>query len=127
MAAVFRSRWLSDFGPTLTTAARLREKLLHLRAVNDDMLADQITGGQAAPSDQITLAIDELAMLALGVPFGRPAPSRTDAAALVDRLEQVAAALQTGGGLSPGIRGPVLLPGYPRTRAATELLTSALH
>jgi uncharacterized membrane protein YccC len=127
VAEVFRSRWLSDSGTTLTTAARLREKLLHLRAVNDDMLADQITGGRAALHDQVTLAIDELAMLALGVPFDRPAPSRTAAAALVGRLEQAAVALHTGGDLSPGIRGPVLLPGYPRTRAATELLTSALH
>jgi hypothetical protein len=51
------------------------------------MLADQISGSSATRLDQVTLAIDELAMLALGMPFGRTRPARPAAEALVRRLE----------------------------------------
>jgi hypothetical protein len=45
----------------------LRDWLIRLRAVSDDALADEIT--RRSPADQVTLATEELAMLALGVPF----------------------------------------------------------
>lgn len=66
-------------------------------------------------------------MLALGVPFDRPAPRHADAAALVSRLEQLASVLDGGSQLTHGTSRSLSLPGYPRTQAATELLTSALR
>jgi hypothetical protein len=71
------------------------------------------------------MAVDELAMLALGVPFGRPPPPGPDAAALVERREDLAAVLQ-GGPPAPGLPRVIPLPAYPRTRAAVELLASAV-
>jgi hypothetical protein len=42
----------------------LQEQLLNLRTITEDMLADQIVGSSPTRLDQVTLAIDELAMLA---------------------------------------------------------------
>jgi hypothetical protein len=105
---------------------------VHLRLVSEDALADHLPGGQAtrqaeqARQNQVTLAVDELAMLALGVPAGRPAPPRAEAAALVARLDQLAAAVEGGLPAPASARGPLALAGYPRTRSAAELLAASL-
>ena len=99
-AAVFAARWPahrdsaagSDPAPsgeaapgTAEARHRLRDSLTRLRAVSDDALADELT--RRSRRDQVTLAAEELAMLALGVPFDRPAPPPSAARALsaVDR------------------------------------------
>jgi uncharacterized membrane protein YccC len=161
-AAVFSRRWLAPPGdahrpapipsgrpvdpagsvPVMTTSPlhvapgmlqarrRLRDSLTRLRAVSDDALADEIT--RRSSRDQVTLATEELAMLALGVPFERSAPAPSAARALVDRLGLLADAVESGGRTGPPSAavaaadpGPAL-PGYPRTVAAVELLESAL-
>ena len=106
---------------------RVRDSLTRLRAVSDDALADEIT--RRSPTDQVTLATEELAMLALGVPFDRPAPPPSAARALLDRLDRLADAVESPGapGSDSAAGGTRLdLPGYPRTRAAVELLESAI-
>jgi hypothetical protein len=121
----FRSRWLGAQTGRERVQRGLQEKLLDLRTITGDVRADQITGAPATRQDQVTLAVDELAMLALGMPFGRPRPDRTAAEALTGRLERLAAALQSALPPSDAHR-PVELPGYPRTQAATELLACAI-
>jgi hypothetical protein len=64
-------------------------------------------------------------VLALGQPFGRPAPPPQAAGALIAQLDRLAAVLS--GGDPAGSPPPLAdLPGYPRTMAATEMLTSAV-
>ncbi|HEX4291197.1 MAG TPA: hypothetical protein VH021_19890, partial [Trebonia sp.] len=149
-AAVFQRRWLTtpdgvsdpaglpaaapgpaQVAPGMVQARRgLRDWLIRLRAVSDDALADEIT--HRSPTDQVTLATEELAMLALGVPFERPAPPPSAGQALLDRLDRLADAVESPG--TSGTSGPdgaavrtrLDLPGYPRTRAAVELLESAI-
>jgi hypothetical protein len=132
-AAVFAVRWLGPAGSELEPARRLLEEdLVRLRTLTDDAVADAVLGARETQAEQVTLAVDELAMLALGMPYGRPLPSRAGAEALVDRLDRVAAALQADPGYGPRLglasrSGPALdLPGYPRTQAAAELLASAV-
>jgi uncharacterized membrane protein YccC len=125
-AEVFRIRWLSQppAGPE-PAQRRLAEDLLRLQTLTADALADRLPGTAAAHPGQAELAIEELALLALGVPFGRPRPPRPEAAELVSRLEQLAGML-AGGPRPDGLDAPLQLTGYPRTRSATELLASAL-
>jgi uncharacterized membrane protein YccC len=137
-AEVFRIRWLSDPpadpGPA---QERLTQRLLRLRNLTMDARADRIPGTAVAHPGQTELAVEELAMLALGVPFGRPRPPRPEAEALVGRLGELAGRVTggvagepvgelAGGAGSGGADGSLQLAGYPRTRAATELLASAL-
>lgn len=142
-AAVFAGRWLTtpapsglapagapgpgQLAPGMLQARRgLRDSLIRLRAVSDDALADEITRRSAA--DQVTLATEELAMLALGVPFERPPPPPSAARAVLDRLDRLADAVESRGAPGAGGAGErrLNLPGYPRTRAAVELLESAI-
>jgi uncharacterized membrane protein YccC len=133
-AEVFRIRWLSDPpadpGPA---QEQLTQRLLRLRNLTMDARADRIPGTAMAHPGQIELAVEELAMLALGVPFDRPRPPRPEADALVRKLKELAGRLTgapagtpAGGPGSMAADGPLQLAGYPRTRAATELLASAL-
>ena len=124
VADVFRSRWLADQTGLKAARRRLREKLLNLRIMSEDMHADRIISAPVNRAEQVTMAIDELAMLALGTPFGRTRPSRPTAEALVRYLEQTARTLQSGS--PPDAYRAMELPGYPRTQAATELLASAI-
>lgn len=105
VASVFRSRWLSDQIGLERAQRQLQEQLLNLRTITEDMLADQIAGSSATRLDQVTLAIYELAMLALGMPFGRPRPARPAAEALVRRLEQLVRWPQTFTGSGRAGRG----------------------
>jgi len=125
IASVFRSRWLDDQTGLERAQRQLQEQLLNLRTITEDMLADQVAGSPVTRLDQVTVAIDELAMLALGLPFGRVRPARPAAEALVRRLEQLAGAVENRMP-PPDPYRQVELPGYPRTQAATELLTSAI-
>jgi uncharacterized membrane protein YccC len=127
VAALYRSRWLGAgrVADLQAPQRRLQERLLHLQAISEDARADQIIGAPPAREEQVTLAIDELAILALGVPFGRPRPPQPDAEALVGRLDQFAAALQNGSPPAAAEHG-IELPGYPRTQAAAHLLASAI-
>jgi len=118
-AEVFRSRWLH--GELAPARRRLQERVLDLHNVADDALADHVRRGATSGRDQITVAIDQLAMLALSVPFERPHPPRDSAETLVAQLEKLADALHSGP--LPAPMAPV--PGYPRTTAAAELLRSA--
>ncbi len=126
VARVYRSRWLSEQAGLERAQRQLQEQLLKLRTITEDILADHVAGATAAGPDQVTLAVDELAMLALGLPFGRTRPARPAAEALVGRLEQLAVAVDNGMP-PPDAPRPVELPGYPRTQAATDLLASALR
>jgi uncharacterized membrane protein YccC len=126
VAVVFRCRWLGEAPAGLEQARRrLQEQLAQLRTIADDAAADQVMRAPAQCGAQVTLAIDELAVLALGVPYGRPPPRRRDATALVERLEDLAAALE-GGRPPPDTSAGLELPAYPRTRAAANLLASAI-
>jgi uncharacterized membrane protein YccC len=121
----FGGRWLGD-GPSLERVQRrLQTELLNLRAVHRDVLADRV-GATPASADHVTPVIDELAVLALGVPFDRPGPARADGEALVRRLGQLADALQTQTS-PPDIGEPITLRGYPRTAAAVNLLGSVIQ
>jgi uncharacterized membrane protein YccC len=128
VTALYPSRWLGAgrVADLQAPQRRLQERLLHLQAISEDARADQIIGAPPARQEQVTLAIDELAILALGVPFGRSRPPQPDVEALVGRLGQFAAALQNG---SPPPRADhgIKLPGYPRTQAAAHLLASAIR
>jgi uncharacterized membrane protein YccC len=121
----FRSRWLGD-GPGLgQVQRRLQAELLSLRAVRRDTLADHVAATPGS-ADYVTPVIDELAILALGIPFDRPVPPRPDAEALLRRLDELTGALQTRTP-PPDDDEPVTLPGYPRTEAAVNLLGSVIE
>ena len=122
VAATFRSRWLSD-GHGLRPAQRcLQTELLNLRAVYRDTVADQVTAATGG-AGYVTPVVDELAVLALGIPFERPDPARPAAEALIRRLDQLTDALAARKAPQEGGE-PVSLPGYPRTEAAVNLLTA---
>lgn len=119
VADAFSSRWLD--APRLGPARhRLQGELLNLRAISQDTLADHVIGSPA-PADHVTPVIDELAVLALGIPFDRPRPLPPAATALVRHLENLAAILETGTA-TPQDGNPPVLPAYPRTQAAASLL-----
>ncbi|KAA9157456.1 hypothetical protein FPZ12_025120 [Amycolatopsis acidicola] len=121
VAEVFRGRWLDGDEAELRENRRLlREQVLDLHNIAEDARADRVRGRD---TDRITLAVDELAMLALGVPFGRPHPAREQGERLVNGLRSLADAL--GRGTAPGERPPPI-PGYPRVSAASELLATSL-
>jgi uncharacterized membrane protein YccC len=126
-ADVFRARWLGPASGDLASARRrLEEDLLRMRTLTDDARADALFGPRDTSAEQVTLAVDELAMLALGIPFGRPRPPRDRAAALITRLDELAAALGNG---EPAPDNPVIaldLPQHPRTVAAAQLLAAAM-
>jgi uncharacterized membrane protein YccC len=128
-ADVFRARWAGGRETELRPALRrLEERLLSMRTLTDDAVADAVLGPRETRAEQISLAIDELAVLGLGIPFGRPPPAPEQASALVGRLDQLARTLAEGSapGEAQAKAGPVDLPAYPRTRAATELLAAAI-
>jgi uncharacterized membrane protein YccC len=82
-------------------------------------------GARRRRPGQVALAVDQLGMLALGLPFGRVQPPQADAEAVVARLDELAGAIESG---TPLRRQPrtLPLPGYPRLRAATGLLAAGL-
>ena len=125
VADVFRLRWIGDPMHSGPVARRhLAECLLVLQTLADDLRADDLVGSRSALTEGITVPVEELAMLALGVPYDRDGPAPAHATALTELLDRLADSVMDGSGLAPGAVPD--LPGYPRTRAATELLVSAL-
>jgi uncharacterized membrane protein YccC len=120
---LYRARWL-----TQTSSHSLRREVhrrwVELHNVNQDVLADQVRGG-SEQRDEVTPALDELAILSLGVPFGRPLPPRAEAEALLLEFDRIADDLQDGK-VPQAAPEPLVLPGYPRTSAAARLLASAV-
>jgi hypothetical protein len=97
---------------------------VELHNVNQDVLADQVRGS-SEQRDEVTPALDELAILSLGVPFGRPLPPRAEAEALLREFDRIADDLRDGK-VPQAAPEPLVLPGYPRTSAAAQLLASAV-
>jgi uncharacterized membrane protein YccC len=108
---------------------RLQSDLVTLRAVHTDALADDRT---ASPDTDlrwpVTVAVEELAFLALSLPRQRPAPDADLARTFRNSLEELSAAVdgagQNGGAATPACAPQ--LPGYPRTSAALGTLASAV-
>lgn len=126
-ADVFRARWLGPAAGDLVPARRrLEEDLLRMHTLTDDAMADAVFGSRDTSAEQVTLAVDELAMLALGIPFGRPRPHGDEAAALITRLDELTAALRNGASPPDSPAIALHLPGYPRTVAAAQLLAAAM-
>lgn len=120
---LYRARWL-----TQTSSQSLRREVhrrwVELHNVNQDVLADQVRGS-SEQRDEVTPALDELAILSLGVPFGRPLPPRAEAEALLREFDRIADDLRDGK-VPQATLEPLVLPGYPRTSAAAQLLASAV-
>ena len=86
------------------------------------MLADRIGGTLETRPDQVTLAIDQPAELALGIPSGLARPAGPTAEALIERLEENwprPSKWQFYWAAPPGGTAP----DYPRIQAATERFT----
>ncbi|MFI5614381.1 FUSC family protein [Amycolatopsis sp. NPDC051903] len=122
-AQVFRRRWL-DAGDAEEPRGRLRETVLDLRSVAEDARADRLPDRRAERADRVTYAAGELALLALAIPYDRPAPPRERAQAFLCGLDRFAEALEQGVPASVTDHGPI--PGYPRLSAANHLLVTAL-
>jgi uncharacterized membrane protein YccC len=104
---------------------RLQGDLDALRAVHADAMAD--AGPSSRPSGArwpISIAVEELSVLALSWPRHRPAPGPADARAFLRHLDELAAAVV--GGDPPG-PAPATLPGHPRTLAAAGALAAAVQ
>jgi uncharacterized membrane protein YccC len=103
---------------------RLQRDLVALRAVHAEALAD--TWPSVLDADRrwpVTIAVDELAVLALSWPPDRQRPSadqRKDTSHYLDKL----AATISADGPPPGT--PPSLPGHPRTTAALAALAVAV-
>jgi uncharacterized membrane protein YccC len=106
---------------------RLQSDLVTLRAVHTDALGDDRS---ASPDTDlrwpVTVAVEELAFLALSLPRHRPAPDPDLARTFRRSLEELCDAVD-GGAPAPAIVAPQLA-GYPRTSAAlTTLATAVAH
>ncbi|MCW2640018.1 MAG: hypothetical protein JWP76_2324 [Dactylosporangium sp.] len=106
---------------------RLQSDLVTLRAVHTDALADDRS---ASPDTDlrwpVTVAVEELAFLALSLPRYRPAPDPDLARTFRHSLEELSAAVD-GDAPALAVVAPQLA-GYPRTSAAlTALATAVAH
>ncbi|MEV0074086.1 MULTISPECIES: FUSC family protein [unclassified Amycolatopsis] len=122
-ADVFRRRWL-DFGDTEEPRRRLRETVLDLRSVAEDARADRLPDRRAERADQVTYAVDELALLAFAIPYDRPTPPAEAAEAFLRGLDRFADALERG--TLTHDAEPTPIRGYPRISAANHLLSNIL-
>lgn len=139
IAAVLRARWIGDgrmrFDSSLDHSAgrrpelvaaqhRLQERLLSLRTLAEDATADRVLTAGSKHDAAVTLAVEDLADLALSIPDNRPLPAVEQADALLAQLDSIASSLE-GRSEPPGPPSEPL-DGYPRTLAATRVLSSAL-
>ncbi|MGC9671351.1 FUSC family protein [Planosporangium sp. 12N6] len=104
---------------------QLQTHLVTLRAIHTDALADDRS---ATPDTDlrwpVTVAIEELAFLALSLPRSRPVPPAGLARTFRDGLGRISVAVD---GYTPAPAGaPPKLPGYPRTSAAVSTLATAV-
>ncbi|HWM58697.1 MAG TPA: FUSC family protein [Pseudonocardia sp.] len=104
---------------------RLQGELAVLHAVHADALADA-GSGPSTPGHQwpVSVAVEELAVLALSWPRHRTPPDAAHAEPFLRHLDDVAAALVDGHRPGPA---PTLLPGHPRTLAAATALITAVR
>jgi uncharacterized membrane protein YccC len=104
---------------------RLQRDLVSLRAVHTDALADTWPSVPAADRGwPVTIAVEELAVLALSWPLDRPRPSADHREDTLRYLDRLAATVSTGGP-PPGM--PPSLPGNPRTTATLAALSAAVR
>jgi uncharacterized membrane protein YccC len=102
---------------------RLQAELANLHVVHADALAD--TGARSSDDRwPVSVAVEELSVLALSWPAHRTPPGAADGAAFLGHLDGLAAAV--AGGVAPPSAVPVL-PGLPRTSAAACALTEAVQ
>ena len=102
---------------------RLQAELANLHVVHADALAD--TGARASHDRwPVSVAVEELSVLALAWPAHRTPPGAAEGAAFLGHLDGLAAAV--AGGAVPPSAVPVL-PGLPRTTAAARTLTGAVQ
>jgi uncharacterized membrane protein YccC len=122
IAATFEARWQrgSDAVPE---RRRLEEQLLPYVAITQELRGEP--GPLGARMEQVSEAIEQLAMLALGLPHDRARPPARETAALTARLRQLADALARGEPADVD-QVPVRIRGYPRTTAAVALLHAAM-
>jgi hypothetical protein len=128
-ADLFAVRWQDsnrEAGGVETARRRMQERLFTLSASTDDMLADHV-GRHVGKRGRLSNIVEEISMLALGVPYDRASPSAAQTMALVDWLRMSANALDrsTATELARGDQSPVV-PGYPRTTAAARRLGELL-
>jgi uncharacterized membrane protein YccC len=127
---VFAARWHesdSEAGQSESLRHLLQERLLALSASTEDMLADRIGRRVLGERARLSNVVDEISMLALGVPYDRPAPPTQQTNDLVAWLRTSANALErrTDTDLIPGDEPPAVL-GYPRTTRAVSRLGELL-
>jgi uncharacterized membrane protein YccC len=127
---LFAARWQEtdrEPGQVETARRRLQERLLTLSARTDDMLADRVVRRAVVERGRVSNIVEEISMLALGIPYERPSPSAAQTGALVDWLHTSANALDrfTVTEPAPGDQPPVV-SGYPRTTAAARRLGELL-
>jgi uncharacterized membrane protein YccC len=122
--AALAAAWTSGDPDVLARERRaLQTELATLRAVHADALADAGDDATADTRWPVSVAVEELAYLALALPAHRLPPPADRGGALLDHLDTLRVAL-AGGGRPPG--PPPDVPGYPRTSAAVAVLTDAV-
>jgi hypothetical protein len=103
----------------------LQSDLVTLRAVHTDALADDRS---ASPDTDlrwpVTVAIEDLAFIALSYPWHRDAPAEHVTRSVQQRLGDLSAAVD-GSGPPPAVDA-VHVPGYPRASAALTTLVGAV-
>jgi uncharacterized membrane protein YccC len=104
---------------------RLQAELARLHVVHADALAD--TGGGSRSLDArwpVSVAVEELSVLALSWPAHRTPPGVVDGEAFLHHLDGLAEAVAGGDVPLPAVPA---LPGLPRTAAAVGTLTDAVR
>jgi hypothetical protein len=127
---LFTARWQESTrkaGQIEVARRHLQERLLTLSATTEDMLADRVGRRAVAQRGRLSNIVEEISMLALGVPYDRPSPPSGQTNAFVNWLRTSANALDrteltapTPDGQSP------IVSGYPRTTDAARRLDALL-
>jgi len=122
---VLAAAWGSDRTALTDERRRLQAELGTLRAVHADASAD--SGSSSRSVDvrwPVSVALEELAVLALSWPPHRTPPTTAEAAAFLPYLDGLAEAVATG--RAPGVDVPELAR-LPRTSAAVAALAVAVQ
>jgi hypothetical protein len=100
---------------------------LALSASTEDMLGERIGRRAGGERERLSNIVEEISMLALGVPYDRPPPPATQTSTLVDWLRTSANALNRSTVAEPalGDRSPAVR-GYPQTTDAARRLGELL-
>ena len=121
---VLAAAWGSDRPAFTDERRRLQAELGTLRAVHADASADSGSSRSVDVRWPVSVALEELAVLALSWPPHRTAPTTAEAAAFLPYLDGLAQAVATG--RAPGVDVPVLAR-LPRTSAAVAALAVAVQ